>query len=87
MPQRGGMGAVLAPRMKTRYSPIRAKERLMRICSCSFLRSFLGCKILLKTGTWVQDSEKKSHMTIGTIYALSHPFPMRNTGWLSRICM
>ena len=41
IPQRTGTGAALAPRMKTRYIPIRARQRLMRICSCSFWRRFL----------------------------------------------
>ena len=41
IPQRTGTGAVLAPRMKTMYIPTSAKQRLMRICSCSFLRRFL----------------------------------------------
>ena len=41
IPQRTGTGAALAPRMKTRYIPIRARQRLMRICSCSFMRRVL----------------------------------------------
>ena len=41
MPQRTELDAVLAPRIKTRYIPITAKQMLMRICSCSFLRRFL----------------------------------------------
>ena len=45
MPQRTGLDAAFAPRMKARYIPIRAKQMLMRICSCSFLRRLLKLNV------------------------------------------